>query len=258
MHSSGAAADPHAPPVNDTIEGITHIPTIPSSAWSDTRYATTDTRDNELNAGCGAPATEASVWFTLPGPTGVPYTIDTTRSDYSTTVLVATGTADDLSLIACGHGRVTLTFPDELHVLVVDDVPGNGNGGTLLMSVSRPIAPQVSLTVSANGQFVSQTGTALLNGTLTCSAGARAPPVRHRPSGAWTAGDDDRRIRTRVQRLADLQRDTNSVGQRECPKAPGDKYAGGPTAVSVTLRAGASGFSPCGEIRLQTGVKLTR
>ena len=166
-------------------------------------------------------------------------------------MLVATGTADDLSLIACGHGRVTLTFPDELHVLVVDDVPGNGNGGTLLMSVSRPIAPQVSLTVSANGQFVPQTGTALLDGKLVLLGRGRAllsgTARQERGRPATTIGGFGLGFNGSL-----ICHGTPTPWTAEVFPSPGDKYAGGPTAVSVTLRA-CFGFSPAAKYDCKLG-----
>ena len=52
-------------PTNDTVAGATPISALPFTATLDTTQATTDATDASLNANCGAPATEASVWYYL-------------------------------------------------------------------------------------------------------------------------------------------------------------------------------------------------
>ena len=143
-----------------------------------------------------------------------------------------------------------------MYVLVVDDVPGNGNGGTLLMSVSEPPAPTVVLTVARTGRFDSKTGTALISGTLTCFAGADvflfgdAVQDRGRPTttrGGFGLGFEEPLVCD----------GTAMPWSAEVFPSPGDKYAGGPVAVSATAFA-CFGFFPCGETRLRTGVNLKR
>ena len=55
-----------AAPSNDTFGGATTA-TIGFSQVLDTTQATTDSDDAQLNASCGAPATDASVWYSLAG-----------------------------------------------------------------------------------------------------------------------------------------------------------------------------------------------
>lgn len=57
-----AAPAAAAPPTNDTFAGSVVIGAVPFSATVDTTEATTDAIDTQANAGCGAPATDASVW----------------------------------------------------------------------------------------------------------------------------------------------------------------------------------------------------
>jgi len=54
-----------AAPTNDTFAGATAIGAVPFSTTVDTSEATTDADDANANAICGAPSTDASVWFSL-------------------------------------------------------------------------------------------------------------------------------------------------------------------------------------------------
>ncbi|MDQ1745249.1 MAG: hypothetical protein QOE23_3588, partial [Pseudonocardiales bacterium] len=98
-----------AVPTNDTIAGATPISALPFTATLDTTQATTDADDASLNANCGAPATEASVWYTYTAPADGAVVIDVSQSSYSAGVIVATGTPGNLSLDNCGPGAVAET-----------------------------------------------------------------------------------------------------------------------------------------------------
>src|SRR6266568_485749 len=75
-----------APPLNDTFAKATAA-AIGFSETLDTTEATTDSDDAQLNASCGAPATDASVWYVLQGSDqGV--VVDVSQSNYSAGVLV--------------------------------------------------------------------------------------------------------------------------------------------------------------------------
>jgi hypothetical protein len=77
-----------AAPANDVYAGRVTV-TDGSHIEQDTTQATTDADDTELNATCGAPATDASVWFQLTG-TDETYKIDFSGSNYSGGILVGT------------------------------------------------------------------------------------------------------------------------------------------------------------------------
>jgi len=71
-----------AAPANDTLAGIETL-SVPDSVTLDTTEATTDADDASMNPGeCGAPATDASVWYELTG-TGAWVAIDVSASTYS-------------------------------------------------------------------------------------------------------------------------------------------------------------------------------
>ena len=88
-----------APPSNDTFTNATLV-TVGFSEVLDTTEATTDGDDAQLNASCGAPATDASVWYALEGSdTGV--IVDVSQSNYSAGILVGVGSQGNLQTVAC-------------------------------------------------------------------------------------------------------------------------------------------------------------
>ena len=79
-----------AVPSNDTSAGATPVVALPFSATIDTSGATTDAEDAALNAQCGAPVTERSVWFTYtagPGVDGI--YVDVSQSGYLGGAIIA-------------------------------------------------------------------------------------------------------------------------------------------------------------------------
>jgi hypothetical protein len=163
-----------AVPTNDTVAGATPISALPFTATLDTTQATTDAGDASLNANCGAPATEASVWYTYTAPADGAVVIDVSQSSYSAGIIVATGTPGSLSLDNCGPGAVAeaVTAGETIYIMAFDDTPGSGNGGTLQISVdTAPPPPDLSVTVDPVGSFNSHTGVATISGSVTCTGG---------------------------------------------------------------------------------------
>lgn len=163
-----------APPSNDTFSGAKVI-TVPFSETLDTTEATTDSDDGEANADCGAPATEASVWYSLTASSDGAVLVDVSDSNYSAGVIVVTGSPGSFSLQTCGPGSVVFgtSAGTTYSILAFDDVPGGGNGGQLAISVSEaPPPPQVSVTINPLGRFDPYTGNATVSGTYSCSGDA--------------------------------------------------------------------------------------
>jgi hypothetical protein len=160
-----------APPPNDTFAGAVTISALPFSATVDTTEATTDADDANANANCGAPATEASVWyaFTPAAATGV--TADVSASNYSAGVIVVTGSPGSFSLVTCGPGSVS--FPASAgatyYLLAFDDTPGPPNGGTLQINVTEATLPEAAVTVDPTGLIDRQAGVVTVSGTFTCA-----------------------------------------------------------------------------------------
>src|SRR5919201_6219235 len=95
-----------AAPGNDTYSGRTVIGAIPFSDSLDTTQATTDADDSEANSHCGAPATDASVWYELTPASSATLVVDVSKSTYSAGVIVVTGSPGSFSLVNCGPRAV--------------------------------------------------------------------------------------------------------------------------------------------------------
>jgi hypothetical protein len=169
--SAGAALA--AAPANDTFTGATPA-AIGFSEVIDTTEATTDADDAQLNSTCGAPATDASVWYVVTG-TDAGVVVDVSQSNYSAGVLVGVGTQGNLQTVACGPGTVGFfaAAGQTYYVLAIDDqLDGGGNGGSLNISFSAaPPPPTVDFTVNPTGTFNSKTGAATISGTYICTNG---------------------------------------------------------------------------------------
>jgi Family of unknown function (DUF6299) len=161
-----------APPSADTIGGAITA-SLGTTRTLNTTQATTDSVDAGLNANCGAPATDASVWYklTLSSDSGV--IVDVSASTYSAGVIVASGSPGALTLVTCGPTDVVFgaTANTTYYVLAFDyQGDGGGNGGTLSITfTAAPLPPTLALTVAPTGTFNSKTGSATLGGTYTCT-----------------------------------------------------------------------------------------
>jgi hypothetical protein len=162
-----------AAPSNDTSGGATAV-SLGFTQTLDTSEATTDAEDAQANASCGAPATDASVWYTYTAATDGGVIVDMSGSDYSAGAIVATGSPGALDLVSCGPGSVAFaaTTGTTYYILVFDDqLDGTGNGGTLELSVSAaPPPPTLDVTVDPVG-VAHKDGTASFTGTYTCTDG---------------------------------------------------------------------------------------
>jgi len=160
-----------APPANDTFPNATPV-TVGFSEQLDTTEATTDADDAQLNASCGAPATDASVWYVLEGSDQL-IKVDTTGTDYFAGVAVGVGTQGNLVLVACGPDAVAFfaEVGTTYYVMAFDDqFDGGGNGGTLNISFTvAPPAPTLTMTVDPVGKVNNKTGVATISGTYTCT-----------------------------------------------------------------------------------------
>ena len=162
-----------APPANDAFPNAAPA-SIGFSEELDTTEATTDADDAQLNSLCGAPATDASVWYALEG-TDESLVVDVSQSDYTAGLLVGVGTQGNLELITCGPGAVAFfaAAGTTYYVLAFDDqADGSGNGGLLNISFNvAPPPPDLSIAVDRFGDVDSRTGEATLSGTYVCTGG---------------------------------------------------------------------------------------
>lgn len=169
----GAMPAQAEPPGNDTVEGSTAI-SVPFFGEQDTTEATTDEVDATLNQECGAPATDASVWYNITPDEDLGVSVLVGGSDYSAGVIVATEIEGELHVETCGPEQVSF-FAEAgttYQLLVFDDqLDGEGNGGNLVLEVEGEQVgppPEVDLTVDPIG-FFHKDGTATVSGTFTCS-----------------------------------------------------------------------------------------
>ena len=161
-----------AVPSNDTIDGATVISAVPFSETIDTSQATTDAQDSAINAQCGAPATNGSVWYKVTA-TEAEYLVDVSQSNFSAGVIVATGTPGNLSIVTCGPGSVAFgADPGTAYYIMAFSDQSSVVGGQLTISVTvAPPPPALSLTVDPTATVTKQ-GTAIVTGTYTCSGQA--------------------------------------------------------------------------------------
>lgn len=156
-------------PSNDTLSGATLISALPTTVTQDTSGATTDALDASLNANCGAPATNASVWFRYTDTTGEGFVATMANSSYSGGFIVTEGDPSQGNFVACGPTTVGVhTTPGmTYYVLAFSDT--STNGGSLEVTFDKaPPMPQISMT--ADDKAVAyKDGSALLTGTYTCS-----------------------------------------------------------------------------------------
>jgi hypothetical protein len=162
-----------AAPTNDAYADRTAIGSLPFLDSRDTTEATTDATDAEAAAGCGAPATDASVWYELvPAADGL-IMVSSDGSDYAVGIIAATGSPGSFELQACGPGGVNISGTAGVPIaILVFDYDGVGNGGNLELSVTlAPPPPTLELTVASSGSVNPRTGIATVKGTIRCTGG---------------------------------------------------------------------------------------
>src|SRR5262245_32463063 len=167
----GAAPAFAAVPAHDTIDNAKAITAVPFSEVVDTTEATTDAEDAAINAQCGAPITNGSVWYSLVGSdTAAAYVVDVSPSDFAPGIIVATGTPGNLQLVACGPFSLAFpSVPGQTYYIMAFSFDPAVNGGQLSISVDETgPPPKVALTVDDVGRVNRSTGTATISGTYTC------------------------------------------------------------------------------------------
>jgi hypothetical protein len=161
-------------PANDTSTAATPVASLPFNDSLSTLEATTDAEDAALNLNCGAPVTEASVWYKYTPTEDGAILVDVSGSSYSAGILAATGTPGNLTETACGprSAAVFVTAGEPVYIMAFDDTAGGANGGQLELSiVTAPPPPVIDVTVDKVGTFNARTGVATITGTATCSGG---------------------------------------------------------------------------------------
>jgi hypothetical protein len=166
-----------APPANDEPAGAVALH-LGDRVTEDTSEATTNATDAALNANCGAPATNASVWYTYTPSVRRKVVLDMTDSSYSGGMLVFEGAPTADSLVACGPGTVGLRVQadTQYYIMVISDT--DVNGGTLVLTLKKaPPPPTVRVSVAGRG-LAFRGGAARLHGSYFCKNGESFASVR--------------------------------------------------------------------------------
>ena len=160
-------------PTGDLYASRTAIGSLPFTDTLDTTEATTDGTDAEANASCGAPATDASVWYEFTAAADGYIIVDVSASDYSAGVIVVSGSPGTFTYENCGPGGTVFyaASGETYAILAFDDQNDRtGNGGTLNISVDvAPPPPTVHISINSTGRFNKVSGSATVSGTLTCT-----------------------------------------------------------------------------------------
>ncbi len=200
--TAAGAANKASAPSNDLIGGATNVASLPFTQTLDTTGATTDATDVQANADCGAPATNNSVWYTFTaGATDTSLTVDTTGSDYSSGVIIATGSPGALSTEACGPVSAHVASAPGAHytIMVFDDT---GSGGTLQLSIHGAGPPPANDLISGAvpigsvpfSDTVDTTGATTDSVDAQLNATCGAPSTGNTVWYKFTAGPNDTNI----------------------------------------------------------------
>ena len=241
-----------AAPTNNTYATRQVITALPFSDTLDTSEATTDALDAEANQ-CGAPFTDASVWYEFVPDADAQIVIDTQGSDYATGIFVLTGSPGSFTLQACGAGGVIVgaSAGVTLTILVLD-YDGEGNGGNLELTASlAPPPPVIDLTVDPSGSFNSRTGLATVRGTVTCTTGVEGGKSFLSVQLTQTVG----RFKVSGEGGTDFACDGTAHAWAVEVGAANGKFAGG--RATVRAFAFACGFD-CGEDSVERTITLKK
>ena len=164
---TAAAALAAAPPANDTPDGAIAV-TLGQTIHEDTTKATTDSQDAALNQVCGAPFTNASVWFTYTAAADGVVVVDLSQSDYEGGLMIFEGAPTTGSFLGCGPISLGFGTTADTTYTIMAFSDNETIGGNLVMSLDKaPPRPKITVTVDDAG-LAFKDGTAQLTGTYTC------------------------------------------------------------------------------------------
>jgi Family of unknown function (DUF6299) len=158
-----------APVANDTVTAATVITALPTTITQDTTGATTDAVDAALNANCGAPFTNASVWFRYTSPADGGLIADMSASSYTGGFMITEGDPALGNLVACGPTTVAVPTSAGQTYYIVAFSDTTVNGGSLAVTFSAaPPPPEVSIALDAKG-VAFKDGSARISGSYSCT-----------------------------------------------------------------------------------------
>jgi hypothetical protein len=136
----------------------------------DTTEATTNAGDDALNANCGAPATNASVWYRYTPSVKHTVVLDTSESSYTAGLMVFDGTPTADSLITCGPGAVGVVARAGHTYTIMAFSDTEVIGGDLVLTMQHAPTPTVHVSLAKHG-VAFHGGAARLHGTYKCRHG---------------------------------------------------------------------------------------
>ena len=176
----GMEAAQAAPPTNDNFANATTVTEpLPFTNSVDTTQATVEATDPACAQAGFDP--QNTVWYSYTPSTSGFFQANTFGSDYDTTLWVGTGTAGNLSEIACNddsgadlQSKVVwdASASTTYYIMAGTCCGGGTNGGNLELTIDTS-APQFTiddLTISG-GKVTPKTGQAVISGSITCSNG---------------------------------------------------------------------------------------
>ncbi len=164
-----APAATAAAPGNDEYPGAVVLH-LGDRVEQDTSDATTTPQDEALNANCGAPATNASVWYQFTPTVNRKVVLDMSESSYSGGVMIFRGTPTPNSLVSCGPAAAGLNAKAGKTYYVMAFSDTDVNGGTLVLRLQKAPTPRVHVTVAKHG-VAYHGGAARIHGTYRCAHG---------------------------------------------------------------------------------------
>jgi hypothetical protein len=148
---------PGPPPVSqgDACSNPRIMTSVPFQQNADTRSATSSSDDP---VSCSGSRDSNTVWYSITPSINTVYGVDLTSSDYDTVVSVYTGGCAALAPVVCndnfGNGstsRSLLTFSARAGVEYLIEVSGKGTGGSLVLSLGKPVITGVEYTSAPDG-----------------------------------------------------------------------------------------------------------
>lgn len=165
LTATGAFA---APPNNDMPNGAISL-SLGQTYHENTTQATTGSLDAKVNQFCGAPYTNASVWFTYSPTSNGAFLLDSSASDYQSGLMVFSNKITPRGFRGCGPDALAVNGKADNTYYIMAFSATAQQGGNLSLSVEQgPPAPTISASVDATGQAY-RTGNARITGTVTCS-----------------------------------------------------------------------------------------
>jgi hypothetical protein len=165
-----AASASAAPPANDEAPGAVAL-SLGDRVVQDTTEATTNAGDDALNADCGAPATNDTVWYKYTPSVNRPFVLDMSSSDFEGGFLVFEGTPTAGSLVTCGPGTVAVDGQagTTYNIMVIST---DAAGGRLVLTLKNPPPPpRVHVTIAKRGLAYHRSGAARIHGHYFCAGG---------------------------------------------------------------------------------------